>query len=159
MAKRRTRLWLLPVMLAAAGFCYLDNCTVQTTFRTLRCATLPEAFSGLRIVQISDLHGRVFGKEHAALLDAVRAAKPDFIAITGDLADEDTALPSLRPLLAGLTALAPVYYVTGQSRVGHLPRRAADALRSAGRLWRHPSGERLPRTGTGRAAARDCGRR
>lgn len=49
MAKRRTRLWLLPVMLAAAGFCYLDNCTVQTTFRTLRCATLPEAFSGLRI--------------------------------------------------------------------------------------------------------------
>ena len=46
MAKRRTRLWLLPVMLAAAGFCYLDNCTVQTTFRTLRCATLPEAFSG-----------------------------------------------------------------------------------------------------------------
>ena len=86
MAKRRTRLWLLPVMLAAAGFCYLDNCTVQTTFRTLRCATLPEAFSGLRIVQISDLHGRVFGKEHAALLDAVRAAKPDFIAITGDLA-------------------------------------------------------------------------
>ena len=113
MAKRRTRLWLLPVMLAAAGFCYLDNCTVQTTFRTLRCATLPEAFSGLRIVQISDLHGRVFGKEHAALLDAVRAAKPDFIAITGDLADEDTALPSLRPLLAGLTALAPVYYVTG----------------------------------------------
>ena len=80
MAKRRTRLWLLPVMLAAAGFCYLDNCTVQTTFRTLRCATLPEAFSGLRIVQISDLHGRVFGKEHAALLDAVRAAKPDLIA-------------------------------------------------------------------------------
>ena len=113
MVKKRTRLWLLPVMLAAAGFCYLDNCTVQTTFRTLRCATLPEAFSGLRIVQISDLHGRVFGKEHAALLDAVRTAKPDFIAITGDLADEDTALPSLRPLLAGLTALAPVYYVTG----------------------------------------------
>ena len=113
MVKKRTRLWLLPVMLAAAGFCYLDNCTVQTTFRTLRCATLPEAFSGLRIVQISDLHGRVFGKEHAALLSAVRAAKPDFIAITGDLADEDTALPSLRPLLAGLTALAPVYYVTG----------------------------------------------
>ena len=113
MAKKRTRLWLLPVMLAAAGFCYLDNCTVQTTFHTLCCANLPEAFSGLRIVQISDLHGRVFGKEHAALLDAVRAAKPDLIALTGDLADEDTPLPSLRPLLAGLTALAPVYYVTG----------------------------------------------
>ena len=113
MAKKRTRLWLLPVMLAAAGFCYLDNCTVQTTFHTLCCANLPEAFSGLRIVQISDLHGRVFGKEHAALLDAVRAVKPDLIALTGDLADEDTPLPSLRPLLAGLTALAPVYYVTG----------------------------------------------
>ena len=46
MVKKRTRLWLLPVMLAAAGFCYLDNCTVQTTFHTLCCANLPEAFSG-----------------------------------------------------------------------------------------------------------------
>lgn len=113
MAKKRTKLWLLPVILAAAGFCYFDNCTIQTVPVTLVCPALPEAFSGLRIVQISDLHGRVFGKDHTALLAAVRKAEPDLIAVTGDLADEDTALPTLRPLLEGLTALAPVFYVTG----------------------------------------------
>ena len=113
MAKRRTRLWLLPVMLAAAGFCYLDNCTVQTTFHTLCCANLPEAFSGLRIVQISDLHGRRFDAQSRYLLELVRLQSPDLIALTGDLADEFTDFSMLPPLLEGLTALAPTFYVTG----------------------------------------------
>lgn len=113
MAKTRSKLWLLPVMLAAAGLCYLDNWRVQTVPVTLRCPGLPEAFSGLRIVQISDLHGRMFGRDHKSLLGAVRDAQPDLIAITGDLADEDTSLPTLRPLLEGLVRLAPVFYVTG----------------------------------------------
>ena len=113
MAKTRSKLWLLPIMLAAAGLCYLDNWRVQTVPVTLRCPGLPEAFSGLRIVQISDLHGRMFGRDHKSLLGAVRDAQPDLIAITGDLADEDTSLPTLRPLLEGLVRLAPVFYVTG----------------------------------------------
>lgn len=113
MAQKRARLWLLPVMLAAAGLCCCDNLRIGTTYTTLRCAGLPEAFSGLRIVQISDLHGRMFGEGHSRLLRAVRRAQPDVIALTGDLADEYTALPTLHPLLAGLTGIAPVFYVTG----------------------------------------------
>lgn len=113
MAKKKLRLWLLPVMLATAGVCWLDNFTVRTTQTALRCADLPEAFDGFRVALIADLHGRSFGREHADLLDAVRRSAPDVIALAGDLADEYTALPSLRPLLAGLTAIAPVYYVTG----------------------------------------------
>ncbi len=113
MAKKKLHLWLLPVMLATAGVCWLDNFTVRTTQTSLRCADLPEAFDGFRIALIADLHGRSFGQAHADLLDAVRRSAPDVIALAGDLADEYTSLPSLRPLLAGLTAIAPVYYVTG----------------------------------------------
>ncbi len=67
----------------------------------------------MRIVQISDLHGKRFGKDDARLLRAVRQARPDLIALTGDFADELTELSALEPLLEGLTALAPVFYVTG----------------------------------------------
>ena len=127
MAKKRLKLWLLPAILAAAGICWFDNFTVRTTHITLRCGTLPDAFSGLRIVQLADLHGRSFGQAHSGLLDAVRAAQPDVIALVGDLADEYTALPSLRPLLAGLTAIAPVYYVTGNHE-WVMPRQTRQAL-------------------------------
>ena len=64
-------------------------------------------------MQISDLHGKRFGKDDARLLRAVRQARPDLIALTGDFADELTELSALEPLLEGLTALAPVFYVTG----------------------------------------------
>ena len=52
-------------------------------------------------------------KDDARLLRAVRQARPDLIALTGDFADELTELSALEPLLEGLTALAPVFYVTG----------------------------------------------
>ena len=67
----------------------------------------------VRLVVISDLHGKRFGKDDARLLRAVRQARPDLIALTGDFADELTELSALEPLLEGLTALAPVFYVTG----------------------------------------------
>ena len=43
----------------------------------------------------------------------MRLQSPDIIALTGDLADEFTDVSMLPPLLEGLTALAPTFYVTG----------------------------------------------
>ena len=79
----------------------------------LRASALPRAFSSLRVVQISDLHGEVFGENSRRLIDAVRGAKPDLIAVTGDLADEFTDFSMFRPLVSGLRAIAPAFYVTG----------------------------------------------
>ena len=49
--------WLLPAALVLAGAAWFENFTLSTSTVTAVCAALPEAFSGLRIVQISDLHG------------------------------------------------------------------------------------------------------
>ena len=48
--------WLLPAALVLAGAAWFENFTLSTSTVTAACAALPEAFSGLRIVQISDLH-------------------------------------------------------------------------------------------------------
>ena len=105
--------WLLPAALVLAGAAWFENFTLSTSTVTAVCAALPEAFSGLRIVQISDLHGRRFDAESRYLLELVRLQSPDLIALTGDLADEFTDFSMLPPLLEGLAALAPTFYVTG----------------------------------------------
>lgn len=113
MRRRKTAVLLVLTALLAAGFLLWGNCSLQTTETALVSPALPPAFDGLRIVDLADLHGRVFGRGSRRLLAAVRRAEPDLICIDGDLFDEHTDLAMLPPLLRGLCAIAPVYYVTG----------------------------------------------
>ena len=96
-----------------AGLGVWENVSIQTERFTVTLASLPKEFDGLRLAVLADLHGRQFGQDSAALLQAVKKARPDLICLTGDLFDEDTDLSVLPPLLKGLTDLAPVCYVTG----------------------------------------------
>lgn len=96
-----------------AGFVVWENVSIQTERFTVTLASLPKEFDGLRLAVLADLHGRQFGQDSAALLQAVKKARPDLICLTGDLFDENTERSVLPPLLKGLTDLAPVCYVTG----------------------------------------------
>ena len=109
MRRRKTAVLLVLTALLAAGFLLWGNCSLQTTETALVSPALPPAFDGLRIVELADL----FGRGSRRLLAAVRRAEPDLICIDGDLFDEHTDLAMLPPLLRGLCAIAPVYYVTG----------------------------------------------
>ncbi len=80
---------------------------------TVTSDRIPAELDGLRITLITDVHGREFGEHNERLLEAVRASRPGLIAISGDLTDEFSDRSLLQPLLSGLTAIAPVYYVTG----------------------------------------------
>ena len=111
--RKSCRRWLLPAALVLAGAAWFENFTLSSSTVEVRSAALPAAFSGLRVVQISDLHGRRFDAGSRYLLALVRLQNPDIIALTGDLADEFTDVSMLPPLLEGLTALAPTFYVTG----------------------------------------------
>ena len=104
---------LLLLAVLCGGAVADSNLRLVTTEYALSFPNLPAAFDGLRIVQLSDIHGAGFGKGNARLLRAVRETKPDLIALTGDLADRDTDFADVDTLLAALTALAPVYYVSG----------------------------------------------
>ena len=90
-----------------------SNLRLVTTEYELAFPELPAGFDGFRVVQLSDIHGAVYGRDNVRLLRAVERARPDLIAITGDLADADSDLADVEALLTELTRLAPVYYVTG----------------------------------------------
>jgi len=114
--KRRTRRgWLVAlVLLALVGlFLYDQQNRIQPEELTVASDHLPEPFSGFRVVQLSDLHGKQFGVENQTLLEEIAALEPDIITITGDLVDAVDQLDALPALARALTAIAPTYYVTG----------------------------------------------
>lgn len=117
MEKKRgylSRLWRLALLaVILTGFWYFENRTIAAETFPVYSDRLPSAFDGLRIVELADLHGAEFGPDNRDLLEAVRTAKPDLIALDGDLADEHTDLEVIRTLAGELVKIAPVYYVTG----------------------------------------------
>ena len=77
---------------------------------------LPRALSGLKVVQISDLHvSPTLGRAYVAgVVDKINAAQPDVVAITGDLVDGSVA--ALRHAVAPLRRIRArfgVFFVTG----------------------------------------------
>jgi len=71
------------------GFLYWSNKSIVTTEYSCASDRLPAEFDGFRIVNVSDLQSEYFGKDQEDLLNAVRAAEPDIIVITGDLLDRN----------------------------------------------------------------------
>ena len=111
--RRRGRLIALLLLLALVLLTVDSNVRIVTREYPLTYDSLPEAFDGFRIVQLSDLHATRFGKHNARLIDAVAAARPDVIAVTGDLVDSPGQGAYVQELMTALTGIAPVYYVTG----------------------------------------------
>lgn len=116
--KRKRRGCALPLILLIllAFFVFLiydGNTRIEVTEYELFYDNLPEAFSGFRVVQLSDVHAAEFGAGNKRLIQAVSDAAPDIIAVTGDLIHNENQGETVRVLLSGLVEIAPVYYVTG----------------------------------------------
>ncbi|MDR1463991.1 MAG: metallophosphoesterase family protein [Oscillospiraceae bacterium] len=117
MKRKRRMTWSIAAAAILAGgslFTVYETKSLDTTTAVWTSPRVPAAFDGFRIVQLSDLHNARFGKEQNRLTDAVRAARPDLIALTGDFLDLHSAnLGFLRELLNGISGLAPVYFING----------------------------------------------
>lgn len=90
-------------------------------------ALLPAAFDGFRIAHVSDLHNTSFGVSNEHLLHAIHAARPDIVAITGDLVDSrNTDYDVALAFATEAARIAPVCYVMGNHEAC-LARRAREA--------------------------------
>lgn len=114
--KRRVIVLITAAVLVLALLIWLlwANSSPAATQVTVASGALPEAFEGFKIAHVSDLHNAVFGRKNEKLLSLIRAAKPDIIAITGDLIDSrHTDIDSALAFVEAAAEIAPVYYVTG----------------------------------------------
>ena len=90
------------------------NTALEMNTYTVQNEKLPNAFSGYRIAHISDLHNAQMGENNEKLLQMLRNAQPDMIAITGDLIDSyHTDIDVSLEFAAKAVEIAPCYYVPG----------------------------------------------
>lgn len=98
-------------MYVIIGFCQTDLVVTNYTYHSKK---LPADFYGYKIALISDLHNENFGTNQSKLINELKKAKPDMIALTGDIIDADKDdLAPVENLIIGATSIAPTYFVTG----------------------------------------------
>ncbi|MDQ6419704.1 metallophosphoesterase [Paenibacillus sp. LHD-117] len=114
----RTKRWFLiyipAIILAAFLFLYLENNAIGVTSYRISSEKLPQGFDSYRIVQLSDLQSKDFGRNQRPLVSKVEKLKPDLIVVTGDLVDANhyDGEASLA-MMKGIAEIAPVYFVAG----------------------------------------------
>ncbi|MGN0632062.1 MAG: metallophosphoesterase [Ruminococcus sp.] len=92
---------------------------------------LPENFDGLKILQISDLHHRSFGRDQCRIVRRAKALKPDIIVITGDLISRDMRdFSSAAKFCSSLCETATVLFSMGNHELD-LPEKVKDTYLSA----------------------------
>lgn len=126
-SRRRGRglLFLLALAVLAGLYVHWDNTALQTAFFSPFFQDLPPGFDGCRFVVLGDLHSACFGEKNETLLETVQAQEPEYIFLAGDLLDAFRDVPKgyAAETAAGLAAIAPTYYVTGNHEwaVGDVP--------------------------------------
>lgn len=117
------RQWMIWGCGIIAGLIWLwrENNSLTNSIVTVKNRKIPMEFSGFRIVQVSDLHNKKFGRGQRKLLKKIKALQPDLVVITGDLiyAAHLKSLRSYCPMknaadfVKGVVNLAPTVYVPG----------------------------------------------
>ncbi len=96
----------------ASMFLFNENNIIEKTF--YRIAEEDTDKTVFRIVQVSDLHGKEFGKNNAVLLDELERLSPDLIAVTGDVIwGYEPNFESAAVFLRKAGFIAPIVFVTG----------------------------------------------
>lgn len=112
--KLKNLMIVLIVLISFGVFLFIQNNIISITRIKLSSDKLSKDFNGYRIVHLSDLHNKLFGKNQKDLLKRIKAEKPNIIVFTGDLIDRNRydKMPAV-VLMKGLVKIAPVFYVNG----------------------------------------------
>lgn len=111
----KKRAVILTVLLLLLVFCVvfviIDQFHLTVVHYNVTSGKLDQS---VRVVELTDMHNREFGKDNEALVSRVKEQKPDLITMVGDMnADKDGDDQKVIPLIERLSKLAPVYYVFG----------------------------------------------
>lgn len=95
-------------------FCFWQNNMLTVSEYSYKSDKISDEMNGFKIIQISDLHNKSFGKNQKRLIDKVTELNPDIIVITGDIVDSNhTDISKAMDFVDKAVEISPVYYVTG----------------------------------------------
>ena len=101
---------LAGIIILAVLYCfYVNNDLTVTSYKLETKLNIP-----LRIVQLTDLHEKEFGKDNIRLIEAVKEQNPDIIVMTGDMQNKNNGNTDVVcNLIRELSKTADVYYGYG----------------------------------------------
>ncbi len=100
--------------LSAYGFCYYQNNKIQIT----RFNIDSSSNDNIKVLQLSDLHSKEFGKDNKILKDIIFNEKPDIVVATGDLIDSNMKrIDKIISFLAEVNNNIPVFYIPGNNEM------------------------------------------
>ncbi|HHY20822.1 MAG TPA: metallophosphoesterase [Bacilli bacterium] len=102
------------IILLIGGFLFFQANDMTITNYTYESDKVPQGFQGYKILQLTDLHSNLFGKDNVRLLREIEKVNPDIIAVTGDMMNslrDDGAV--FLQLAEQLVKRYPVYYIDG----------------------------------------------
>lgn len=91
----------------------------------------PKIAAPIRVVFLSDLHGREFGKDNARLLKTIAEQEPDLIGLVGDIFNQDAdaaEIDAMCDFIHACTEIAPVFFGLGNHEVSYLETDSAGLL-------------------------------
>ena len=122
-------LLIILAMIAFVGLGLLCSSGIRVTSYT---QALDGVQGDVKLVFLSDLHCRQFGRDNESLIALVQAQSPDLIALPGDIIDRgssDAQIEAACAFVAQLAQLAPTYLTLGNHEVDYISQNG-DALRS-----------------------------
>jgi predicted MPP superfamily phosphohydrolase len=86
----------------------------EVSYYTVSHKDLPKEFVGFRIVQLSDLHNKVYNKDNNLITNMVNGLSPDIVVMTGDMFSHKAGgLSDFLGMVRDLCKHHTVYYVNG----------------------------------------------
>lgn len=121
-ATRKKKKWIVAIFLSVFLLICIAVCVSAyqgaTKLTVAKYEVRMDMTESIRIVQLTDLHGKVFGTDNDVLVQMVAKQKPDLILMTGDMMDKsDENADIVCNLIRCLVEVAPVYYGFGNHEI------------------------------------------
>ncbi|MEW9097287.1 MAG: metallophosphoesterase [Clostridiaceae bacterium] len=105
---------VLLIIILMSLILYFQNNSIVITKHKIKSRKIPKEFNNIKLLHLSDLHSKVFGKNNKQIINKINKEQPDIIVITGDFIDRRNYNEEKAMLLIhGIKDIAPIYYVTG----------------------------------------------
>ena len=93
---------------------YISNNCLKITRYTVCNSKIPKSFNGTKIVHISDVHSKMFGKDNSKFFSKIYELNPDIIVMTGDIIDDsEKYIEKFAKLYSKIYKKYPTYYSIG----------------------------------------------
>lgn len=114
MFKKKKAIKFLAIFIILFRFFYKQNSELTTSTYIVNDSQIPKCFTNYKIISISDLHNKSFGKHNINLLNEIKRLDPNIIVVTGDLInayhpDKTIALNFIKKA----SKIAPIYFING----------------------------------------------